>query len=420
MDTALTDRLRDEMRAHFARTGPPEGFPAFPDIPVGRHTSEEFWELEQRHLWPRVWVLAGRAEDVPNRGDYQLFDDLGPPIILVRGKDDRIRAFYNTCQHRGAPVVRDARGSARTLRCQYHSWTYDITSGALVSVPDERDFVGLDRAERCLPTLQCEVWDGWIFVNQDPDAMPLLEWLGPIPAQLAQLQGAALRTVARRSEIVSCNWKVAAEAFLEVYHFRHIHSRNGDTQLDNRGATMGLLPHGHSRMITPFSSTACARMGMTSWDDWRRLEAPGFVDIPTVVDMVRSTSTAFAVFPNLITPIAAYGFPFITFWPIDRRTTRIDWTHYALDGTGALGDVTLTPVWQQRMDTFDQIMAEDFANLAPIQRSLESPALRGMPINSQERRIRHFHEQLDRMIGPQHSPVELRVTPLLDAYVEHA
>ena len=416
MDNTLVERLRSEMRYEFDRTAPPNGFPAFHDIPVGRHISDEFWELEQAHVWRRVWVLAGRDKDISGVGDYFLFDDLRQLIIIVRGKDSVVRAFYNTCQHRGAPVVREPIGSARALRCQYHSWTYDISSGELINVPDERDFVGLDRTERCLQMLRCEVWDNWIFVNQDHDAPPLSDWLGPIASQLSELQGATLRTVAKRSEIVACNWKVTAEAFLEVYHFRHIHSRNGETQLDNRGATMGLLPNGSSRMITPFSKSACTAAGMADWDDWQHVVAPGFADIDTVNDMVRCTSAAYSVFPNLITPLAAYGFPFITFWPIDKRTTRVTWTHYApIDFDPEQG---LTPAWQKRMDVFDQIMAEDFANLAPMQRSLESPAMRGMPINYQERRIWHFHEQLDRMIGIERVPAGLRVAQLLDRYVE--
>jgi phenylpropionate dioxygenase-like ring-hydroxylating dioxygenase large terminal subunit len=415
MDPALIDRIRSEMRYEFARTGPPDGFPKFHDIPAGRYTSDEFWELERAHLWPRVWVIAGRAEDIANPGDYFTFDDLGMPVIVVRGTDGQVRSFYNTCQHRGAPVVRDERGTARTLRCQYHSWTYDIDDGSLLRVPDQRDFVDLDISTRCLPTLRCEIWDNWIFLNQDHDAPSLLDWLGPIPEQLAELSGPALRTVARRSEVVPCNWKVTAEAFLEVYHFRHIHSRGGDSHLDNRGAAMGLLPNGCSRMVTPFSKASYAPLGMSDWDDWIHIEYPGFVDIETVNDMVRCTSAAYSIFPNLITPIAAYGFPFITFWPIDQRTTRIDWTHYApIDFDPAGG---LPPVWQKRMDNFDLIMAEDFQNMAPMQRSLESPAMSGMPINYQERRIWHFNEQIDRMIGIDRVPAELRVEQLLARHV---
>lgn len=416
MDTALIDRLHREMQYEFSRTAPPHGFPAFHDIPAGRYTSDEFYALEREHLWPHVWVLAGRVEDIAGVGDFFTFDDLGVPVLIVRGKDDVVRAFYNTCQHRGAPVVRDTAGTARTLRCQYHSWTYDITEGHLIAVPDERDFVGLDPTQRCLQRLRCEIWDGWVFVNQDLDAVPLLDWLGPIASQLAELQGPSLRAVARRSEIVPCNWKVTAEAFLEVYHFRHIHQREGESHLDNRGATMGLLPNGSSRMITPFSKASWSAVGMAAWDDWRHVVAPGFTDIETVNDLVRCTSSAYSIFPNLITPIAAYGFPFILFWPLDRCTTRIDWIHYApIDFDPADG---LPPPWLKRMDAFDRIMDEDFRNMAPMQRSLESPAFRGMPINYQERRIWHFNEQVDRTIGIERIPSELRVEQLLARYVE--
>lgn len=420
MDTALQERLKAEMAAEFARTGPPDGFPKFPDIAVARYTSDEFWALEREHLWPKVWVMAGRVEDIPEPGDYLAFDDLGVPILLVHGADRVVRAFYNTCQHRGAPVVRDAFGSARNLRCQYHSWTYDITTGELVHVPDERDFVGLCKAERGLVRLSCEVWQGWIFVNQDPQAASLHDWFGPALDQLDELSGDDLRTIAVRSTIVPCNWKVTAEAFLEVYHFRHIHARGpggGDTALDNRGATMGLLPNGCSRMITPFSVGACRARGMADWSDWRHFTTPPFADIDSVSEIVRSTSTAYSLFPNLITPLASYGFPFLLFWAVDKRTTKLDWIHY---GPKDWEDDELPVHWQKRMDAFDQIMDEDMMNMAPMQRSLESPGTRGVPTNYQERRIWHLHEQIDRTIGIDRIPEHLRVPFLLAPYVEDA
>lgn len=416
MDEQLISRLTQEMHYEFARTSPPEGFPQFHDIPVSRFTDDQFWDLEQKYLWPRSWVLAGRVEDIPNVGDFFTFDSLGPPMLLIRGRDHEIRAFYNTCQHRGAPVVRDPSGTSKLLRCQYHSWSYDIDSGQLVSVPDERDFVGLDKSQRCLPTLRCEIWDNWIFVNQDPHAKTLLEHLGPIADELAELQGSSLKTVAKRSKVIACNWKITAEAFLEVYHFRHIHSHGGQSLLDNRGATMGLLPNGCSRMITPFSSHAYQALGMKNWDDYVHVAPKDFTDIASVNDMVRSTSSAYGIFPNLITPIAAYGFPFITFWPIDKKTTQIEWTHYApIDFDPKQG---LTTPWEERMTSFDAIMQEDFWNMAPMQKSIQSPAMTGVPINYQERRIWHFHEHIDRLIGVDNIPTTMRVAQLLDPYVE--
>ena len=97
MDAALQERLKSEMAWEFARTAPPDGFPKFPDIPGGRYTSDEFFELERTQLWTKVWVMAGRAEDVAGPGDYMTFDELGLPILIVRGADGEVRAFYNTC-----------------------------------------------------------------------------------------------------------------------------------------------------------------------------------------------------------------------------------------------------------------------------------------------------------------------------------
>ena len=114
----------------FARTGPPEGFPAFPDIPGGRYTSDEFFELETRHLWTKVWVMAGRAEDVADPGDYFTFDDLGVPIAhRARRRRRDPRVLQHLPAPRRARSCARACGSARSLRCQYHSWTYDITDG---------------------------------------------------------------------------------------------------------------------------------------------------------------------------------------------------------------------------------------------------------------------------------------------------
>ncbi|MDG1266171.1 MAG: aromatic ring-hydroxylating dioxygenase subunit alpha [Ilumatobacter sp.] len=418
MDEQLIERIRLDMSYEFERTAPPEGFPAFHDIPTDRHTGQQFHDLEQDHLWTKTWVIAGRVEDVPEPGDYMTFDDLGVPLLVVRGTDGVIRCFYNTCQHRGAPVVRDDRGSARRLRCQYHSWTYEIDRGSLISVPDERDFVDLDWHERCLPRAKCDTFGGFVFVNRDVDAIPLADWIGPMAEMLAPFRAEDLREVYRESRIVPCNWKVTAEAFLEVYHFRHIHSHDGVSVLDNRGAAMGLYPHGHSRMITPYSRQNLERSGLSSWDDWKPLNQHGMRTIDGVPGMVDCTSTAVSIFPNTIIPLGRIGFPINIFWPVDKGTTRLDWIYYALppEGDDQFPD-ELSTEWQDRRAVYNQIMAEDEMNMAPMQRSMESPALTGIPINYQERRIWHLHEEIDRIIGPDNIPAELRVEPLLDPYV---
>ena len=420
MDQALIERIKADMAYEFERTAPPEGFPAFHDIPTQRHVSEDFFRLERERLWPRTWVLAGRAEQIPEPGDFFTFGELGVPLLVVRGTDGDVRCYYNTCQHRGAPVVRDEAGSARRLRCQYHSWTYEIDGGTLVSVPDERDFVDLVREDRCLPRARCDTFAGFVFVNLDLDAPSLRDWLGSAAEMLEPFRGESLREVYRESRIIPCNWKVTAEAFLEVYHFRHIHAHDGVSVLDNRGAAMGLYPHGHSRMITPYSTQNVERSGMSSWDDWHHLDTGPMPAIDGVPAMVDCTSTAVSLFPNVIIPLGRIGFPINVFWPIDAGTTRLDWIYYAPppEGADAFDPDDLPDHWRSRKAVYDQIMGEDELNMGPMHASMASPALTGMPINYQERRIWHLHEEIDRVIGPEHVPAELRIEQLLAPYLE--
>ena len=136
--------------------------------------------------------------------------------------------------------------------------------------------------------------------------------------------------------------------------------------------------------------------------------------------MVDCTSTAVSLFPNAIIPLGRIGFPINLFWPIDKHTTRLDWIYYALpdDGSDGFDRDDLPTHWQHRRSVYNQIMAEDERNMAPMQRSMESPALTGIPINYQERRIWHLHEEIDRVIGIDRIPPELRVQPLLRPYTE--
>ena len=159
---------------------------------------------------------------------------------------------------------------------------------------------------------------------------------------------------------------------------------------------------------------------MTDWDDWRPIDHGPFRTIDTVPAMVDCTSTAVSIFPNAIIPLGKVGFPVNLFWPIDRRTTRLDWIYYAppTEGTDRFTPGDLPDHWRKRREIYDQIMAEDEMNMAPIQVSMESPALTGIPINYQERRIWHLHEEIDRVIGAERIPPGLRMQPVLGPYVE--
>jgi len=104
MDQALMDRIKDKIIGEFDREGLPDGFPELPVIPAGRYTEQQFYDLEQEHMWSKTWLYAGRAEQLPRPGSYQLWDYSGPSIILVRDRQRRIRAFLNESPN-NAPLV---------------------------------------------------------------------------------------------------------------------------------------------------------------------------------------------------------------------------------------------------------------------------------------------------------------------------
>jgi len=401
---AWASRIRAQMDYEWQREGPPAGFPALDPIPTGRYTDPAFYALEREYIWKKSWLLVGRDEDFEAVGSFRTFDRTGSPLLLVRGHDEVLRGFFNTCQHRGAPVVRDACGAAKRLRCQYHSWTYDL-DGTLLSVPDRRDFTALDESKRNLKAVRCEVYDGWVFVNEDLGATPLREWLGPVAEEWSVLGGAELRAHGTRIERVPANWKIVADAFLETYHVKTIHPVSVAKLLDHRGAAMGLFANGHSRMVTPKWEQAIER---------QRDQPMPFPVIPGLDPLFTDTNPAYSLFPNLITPLDTIGFPFILFWPVDAETTDVEWTFY--------GPPTETPeqekVWEAYIRVFDAVMDEDFMNLGPMHRSVSSGALSSVPLSYQERRIYHLHEEIDRMIGSENIPPLLRVESKLDAWIE--
>ncbi len=401
---AWAERIRLDMDYEWQREGPPEGFPALPPIPTGRYTDPDFFALERDRLWRRSWLLVGREEDFEGPGSFRCFERTGSPLVLVRGHDGELRAFFNTCQHRGAPVVRESCGTAKRLRCQYHSWTYDL-DGTLLQVPDRRDFKELDESSRKLRPVRCESYAGWVFVNEDPEAVPLHDWLGSVANEWSPLRGESLRAHGTRCERIPANWKIVADAFLETYHVRTIHPQTVAQLLDHRGAAMGLFPHGHSRMVTPKWQRAIERQAQA---------APPLPEIDGLDPLFAETNPAYSVFPNLITPLDTIGFPFIQFWPLDAETTEVEWTFYGPPSQSPEQD----RAWQSYLTIFDAVMEEDFRNLAPMQRSVASGALDSIPLSYQERRIYHLHEEIDRVIGVERIPEPLRVAACLEPFWE--
>jgi choline monooxygenase len=392
-------RIFDQIRAERQRDRVPAGFPALPEIPGGRYTRRDFFELELECVFGSSWLLAGHVDELPGPGHYKRFDRLpGSPIILVRDRDGALRAFYNTCRHRGAPVVKDAAGRCNVLRCQYHSWAYDL-AGRLVQVPDEHDFVGLDKTCRGLIPVRCEIYRGLLFVNKNPNAIPLLEHMGALADEWSGTGLEHMRLDYRWSRVIQCNWKCALDAFQEVYHINTLHPRTVGVMLDHAAATMGLLPRGNSRMCVPVTAADIDHPPPGGWPDG---------------EVYRRTSVAQTLWPALNVPWRIGSARFILFWPRSVGQCEVEVVGLGDDW----GEGPLPPDRVAANEAFDAILDEDVRNLEAIQASLESGAFTGMLLNYQERRIYWSHEEIDRAIGADRLPPGLPVEQVLAPFVE--
>ncbi len=403
MDTATVQRFLDGMKYEAERTAPPADFPQLPDIPAGRYVDPAFLALERQFLWRRSWLYACHMDQLPQRGSFLLFRKSGAPIVIVRGSDDVVRAFYNTCRHRGGPVVKTDQGCVEGFVCGYHGWTYAL-DGRLVNLRDRRDFVGLDMGTRGLIPLRCERFFNWVFINEDPAAEPLDRHFAPFGAYFRQFQPLEWRYVTQQAFEVKCNVKVLLDAFLEVYHLKSIHQNTVDRFLDHRGTTIALYRNGHSLMVTPNRRA-----------EWVDPGTRGMRRIETATVISSNNNPSFNFYPNLVTPVDPTGCPFLLFWPTSDTTMQIECHWFAPDWGGG----PPPELWRTRIANFDRILEEDLQFAAAIQESVMSPGFRGMPLNYQERRIYHWHSELDRRIGPERIPEALRVPPLLDRYLEN-
>src|SRR4051794_29055123 len=161
-------------------------------IPKERYISREYLDLEMERLWPRVWQIACREEELPKPGDYVEYVIGDQSILVVRGADGSIGAYYNACLHRGTRLGSGVGSFAdERIRCTYHGWCYDL-SGCVTDVPDCEEFLDLPVDLR-LGQLRAECWGGFVFVNMDPSAEPLLEFLDPIPKLLGAYRLGGMR-----------------------------------------------------------------------------------------------------------------------------------------------------------------------------------------------------------------------------------
>ena len=191
-------------------------------VPVERYTAPEFAARELELMWPRVWQIACTVDHVSDPGDFFEYR-VGPySVLIVRTDDGALRAYQNVCRHRGNQLCTGSGSGLTELRCGYHRWSWDL-EGRLREVPSRKGFGALRNEDFPLFAASVDTWGPLVFVNLDPDAMPLAEYLEGVPADLAWMGFDDFRGEVIVTMPVAANWKVVADGFSETYHVQGLH-----------------------------------------------------------------------------------------------------------------------------------------------------------------------------------------------------
>jgi Rieske 2Fe-2S family protein len=192
-------------------------------LPARTYHDEAILDWEREHIVRSDWVLAARVEDVPEPGSFRLLELDGEQLLIVRGRDDVIRAFYNVCRHRGTAVEERECGKAVRFQCPYHAWIYDL-DGKLIRAKHTEDLEDFSFDTFGLHAIHSATWQGFVFLNlSDGPVAPLEDQLGDLVDHFARFDFSTLRSARRIDYDVAANWKFIAENYSECYHCPGVH-----------------------------------------------------------------------------------------------------------------------------------------------------------------------------------------------------
>jgi len=190
-------------------------------IPSSWYTDPAFHQVDRDAVFAQSWQNVGSADQVREAGQFIVGTVADNPVIVVRGEEGELRAFYNVCKHRGGPLAL-CDGQAKSLRCQYHGWTY-LLDGSLRGVPKMDRSELFDKKDFGLVPIKVDLWEGQVFVHLGADPRPVGETFKGIVERIAPTNVGGLRFARRVDYEVGCNWKVYVDNFLEGYHVPFVH-----------------------------------------------------------------------------------------------------------------------------------------------------------------------------------------------------
>jgi choline monooxygenase len=242
-------------------------------IPAPWYVDSRIAELERLTVFSKSWQVMGRTDQVEKPGQFVTATIAGEPIVAVRGADGQLRAFFNVCRHHAAKVVTEPCGNTAILHCPYHGWNYGL-DGSLKGMPEFDGVKNFDRQKNGLVPVRVDTWEAFVFVNLDPQAATLADFLGRLFERCARLNLTRLHFFDRRIYDIACNWKVFVDNYLDGgYHVPHLH-KGLSSVLDYKHYTIENEDRyclQSSPMVTSNEDTAtgATRKGDRAWYFWQ-------------------------------------------------------------------------------------------------------------------------------------------------------
>ncbi|MEO0997117.1 MAG: aromatic ring-hydroxylating dioxygenase subunit alpha, partial [Pseudomonadota bacterium] len=440
----LLDHERNPVPDALREDTQPELEPA--PLSAERYTSQEFFDLEVEKVWKKTWQMACRVSQLRRPGDHYVYDIAHLSILIVRTDDDELKAYYNSCLHRGRRLAERPGRFDGAIVCPFHGFRWEL-NGKFRGTPCPWDFKHLDRNSLSLPEVRVDTWGGWVFVNMDPDCGSLADQLGILPAHFERYDPENRYVTMHVEKIVRCNWKVALEAFVESFHawvthpqimsYQGIDNSQYDIWGDNvsRSITpLGVINPGHIDELTIQDTlnevmrhppeldgvsrsptldeqlTARRLLADHARESYRRETGKDLSATATDAEMV--DAILYLAFPNFA-PWVSYA-PTFTYRhrPYGRHVDLCVMDIYMLaempEGVARLADtktVRLGPD-DKFTDTrampprLAEIFEQDNRNMPEVQRGMETSLTGTLQYAAyQEVRIRHFHRTLDKYLN---------------------
>lgn len=340
-------------------------------MPSRWYTDPRFLEAEKPGVFWRTWQPVGRADMVARPGDYFTCEVTGEPLVVTRGADGALRAFFNVCAHRAGPVAL-GKGNRRSLQCRYHGWTYGL-DGRLLAAPEFEGVAGWRREDVCLRPVRVVEWGPFVFVNLDADAPDFMAVYGAIDAEIRRkgFDIGRMRAMERRDYDIACNWKVYVDNYLEGYHVPVAHP-GLYRELDYEQYRVDTFRY-YSSQYAPIRP---AKDGEVQGRDRRYVRTED-----------EAEALYYWIFPNVMLNIYPDNMSINIILPLshERTLTIFEW-YFEEPGTGA--------GWESMQQTIafsDEIQQEDIVICETVQKGLQSRAYdRGRFSVKRENGVHHF------------------------------